>query len=521
MGSGTLLAAHPSAEAKAHLDARTEWIKCRNNVAYFIATYCHIKNERTKQWEPFVMWPAQRDALRVIALYVAVAILKARQVGLTWLVLAYILHQMTFVGGTYLVFSIGLREAKVLLKRLKGMHERLPPFLKHPDDTWLTTEGKLATGGEVISLPASSGDSFTASGVFIDEADLIDDLDDLLERAEPTVNDGGWIVLNSRSNPDTPDSRFKSIYTEAKSAELAGTAGERDYRTVFIPWHGRPGRGPDWYAHQCEKAMRETLSLDSVHANYPATDAEALGGRTLGKRLPVTHLARVYREDGHLHPHDLPPEFVHLGAALRIHALPVQGRVYVAGGDPAEGLEGDTRDDSALCVVDLLTGEEVATLHGRYEPKEDFPEVTAHALAYYNKAAILPERNNHGHAYIGGLRRRGVVVLNGADGRPGYPKSPASKAQLWTNVFGEVVERARETEAWEKDPHGPAPPPLIRDFVTYTQAKSLDADTCKAPSGKHDDVSDAWGLAQQARITRPTSAVTTTPRRTIQRTAFG
>ncbi len=479
---------------------RKEWLKCRSSAHYFITNYIHIKNERTKQWEPFKMWPAQRGALTAIVAALIVAILKARQVGLTWLVLAYILWLMTFHGGTYLLFSVGMRESKNLIKRLRGMHERLPPFLKHPDDDWLTTSGQLATGGEVVSLPASSGDSFTASGVFIDEADLIRNLPELEERAEPTINDGGWIIYNSRSNPDEPDSLFKTIYTEARAKEDAGTSTRHDPKPVFIPWSGRPDRDDAWYERQCTKALSKYQTLDSVHANYPSTEAEALSGRTEGKRLPVTYLAKVHRKSAPIPARDLPPDVAALVLAgqLRVYAAPDPRCTYVAGGDPAEGLSGPSHDDSACVWVDYVTGEEVAVLQGRLEPTEDFPAATATVCRWYGRAAVLGERNNHGHAYLKGLRSKGVRVLSGPDGRPGFPKSPASKAQVWTDVWGEVVARAEDTMQALEQGQDP-PPPLIRDIVTYTQAKSLKADTCKAPTGKHDDVADAWSLAQVAR----------------------
>jgi len=50
---------------------------------------------------------------------------------------------------------------------------------------------------------------------------------------------------------------------------------------------------------------------------------------------------------------------------LTVFAVPVPGRKYVIGADPAEG--NPTSDDSAATVLDVETGEEVATLAGKFE----------------------------------------------------------------------------------------------------------------------------------------------------------
>ncbi len=54
-------------------------------------------------------------------------ILKARQLGISWLCLSYALWLMLFQApATILLFSLREEEAKELLWRLRGMYERLP-----------------------------------------------------------------------------------------------------------------------------------------------------------------------------------------------------------------------------------------------------------------------------------------------------------------------------------------------------------------------------------------------------------
>ena len=69
--------------------------------------------------------------LQAILEHDLLTILKARQLGLSWLVLGYALWLILFrPGSQVLMFSRRDDEAQELLQRLKGMHEHLPPFLQ-------------------------------------------------------------------------------------------------------------------------------------------------------------------------------------------------------------------------------------------------------------------------------------------------------------------------------------------------------------------------------------------------------
>jgi hypothetical protein len=100
-----------------------------------------------------------------------------------------------------------------------------------------------------------------------------------------------------------------------------------------------------------------------------------------------------------------------------VYALPIPGRRYVVGADPAEG--NPTSESSALEVLDVDSGEQMASLAGRYEPATFAAHVDT-VGRYYNYAAVLVERNNHGHAVLLWLRdNSGLTCLAGHDGKPG------------------------------------------------------------------------------------------------------
>jgi len=353
------------------------------------------------------------------------------------------------------------------------MYARLPVWIRA--DLQVTTDSAhewgLSNGSIARAFPTSAGDSYTASLAIVDEADLVPDLNRLMRAVKPTIDNGGRMILLSRSDKARPASEFKNIYRAARE-------GLTDWVSVFLPWYVHPARDEAWYEAQRRDIMQRTGSLDDLYEQYPATDSEALAARTLDKRLAPAWIEQCYKDQQPARYHKDAPAI----PGLLIYSPPQPGHRYVIGLDPAEG--NPTSDDSALEVLDVLTGEEVACLAGKYQPST----IAAHADAigqWYNGAPVLCERNNHGHAVLLWLRDHArCPTLNGLDGKPGWLSSSVGKVLL----YNEVADALRNSEL------------LIHDFGTMTQLQSIEGSTLKAPEGEHDDRADAFALAVVGRV---------------------
>jgi hypothetical protein len=454
--------------------------QCRRSFLAFV-DQCQILSElaggTAADWIPFRLWPAQKEVAQKFQHHRLVIALKARQLGLTWLALAFALwHLILHPVATILLFSKRDDEATDLLYRLKEMAKRLPSWLQ-PGPALIDNdhEYSLPNGSRALAFPTTAGDSYTATLAIVDEADLIPDLDALLRAVKPTVDSSkGRLILVSRANKSEPESAFKRIYRAAQ-------AGGSDWHPVFLPWHARPDRDPSWYEAQRRDIRDRTGSLDDLHEQYPASDAEALAARSLNKRLPAEWLLDCY---------EVAPAVI-LGKGtpalpgLVVFSLPQPGNRYVIGADPAEG--NPTSDESALCVLDEETGEEVAFLAGRFEPAT-FSAHVATIGRWFNFAPVLVERNQHGHAVILWLRENApsITRLVGHDGMPGWHTTGKSKCMLYDNA-GEVL---RDGEA------------CIRAIETYHQLSSIEGSTLRAPEGQEDDRATAFILGLQARTLR-------------------
>jgi hypothetical protein len=451
---------------------------CSLDPQYFIEHFCRIYDPVTLDWIPFDLWPEQADVLRLMHRNQYTIALKARQVGLTWIAIAYALWLMLFrPQANILIFSKRETEAYYLLgvERLGGMYKRLPAHLQAASIVVSSASVlMLSNSSTARAFPATSGDSYTGTFAIIDEGDLVPDLASLLVSVRPTVDAGGKLFLLGRVDKSRPQSPFKQIYRQAK-------AGKNQYAAIFLPWFAAPYRTDEWYEAIKADALANTGTYDDVWEQYPATDAEALMERTLDKRIPPMQLRQVYEPLNGLSAALLREEKAPALPGLTIYRLPVPKRQYSIGCDPAEG--NPNSDDSVAIVLDNITGEEVALLCGKFTP-EAFTGYIDTLGNYYNKAALMVERNNHGHAVLLGLRgQSNLLRMRGEDKKEGWLNNARGKVLIYNGLAQAVLDQTI----------------IIHSEKVFSQTASIEGNTLRAPEGLNDDCADALALAQQAR----------------------
>jgi hypothetical protein len=239
---------------------------------YWIETYCKIlirNDDGSRLYEPFVLWKFQQQLIAAFQKNEEhFCILKARQLGITTTVCAYVLWRAMYKSNAYiLLLSKREPEATKLLERIKATYERLPAWMKEfcpPADIWNNQTISFGNGSKVESMAATegAGRSDTASLVFIDEADYVADLAALYSAVKPTVDGpGGQLIIASTSQG--PMRFFHDLYGQAMQRK-------GKLRAVFIPWFAHPGRTPEWLA-------RETADYSETQRKreYPAVYTEA------------------------------------------------------------------------------------------------------------------------------------------------------------------------------------------------------------------------------------------------------
>ncbi len=462
-----------------------EYLACRRDPAHFVDRYCRLYNATERGWTPFRLWPAQRQVLAALAEERFVLLLKARQLGMSWLCLGYALWLMLFrPAATVLLMSKRDDEAvELLARRLAPMHLRLPGWLQVGRVLRSSSHELLfSNSSRALAVPTTGGRSYTATLALLDEADYLPDLNSALNALKPATDAGGQLVLVSTADKRRPTSPFKQLFRTV----YYNRAGA--YRALFLPWQARPGRDQAWYDHIAAEMAAQSGGPDDLWQEYPATAEQALAPLQRDKRLPLAWIEACTAEQPPLRGETSDASWLSL-PGLAVYALPQPGRRYVIGADPAEGL--DAGDEAAAALLDADTGEEAASLAGKLPPGPFAAALAALAAAYHD-AGVLVERNNHGHAVLLALAQDGrtrllagpegaQLPLQGA-GRPGWLTTARQKALLY-----DWAAEALRTGAT-----------LLHSGVTALQLASIEAATLSAPPGLADDRATAFALALAA-----------------------
>jgi hypothetical protein len=239
---------------------------------------------------PFTLWEAQANLLSDIASERLLLILKARQLGITWLVCAYALHLCLFKEQRLvLTFSIGQDEANEMMRRIHAMYWRLSeelraslPALKKDN----TEEMVWANGSRINALPSrkSAGSGYTASLIILDEFAKNDNAGVIYTAVKPTIDAGGKMIILSTANG--AGNLFHDMVEKSRK-EL----GRFKFR--FLPWQARPGRDAEWYAATAADAIDDTL----MKQEYPADPDEAFQASEVDAFLPSIALWDACKEE--------------------------------------------------------------------------------------------------------------------------------------------------------------------------------------------------------------------------------
>lgn len=205
----------------------------------FFAECVQIPDQNsTRGRSPLELFDYQEDDLALLRGERFVAVLKARQLGLTTLMMAYALWLLLFRPGTNIILVSKDQPTanKALGEMLDFMWDFLPPWAKArapelevdqaTEHVWVFPDGMRS---RIISRAATdtAGAGETATLVIWDEAALAKMQEDTLRTLMPTTDAGGSFVLFSTARG--AHNRFARVCREAQ-------AGTSQFELVFHPW---------------------------------------------------------------------------------------------------------------------------------------------------------------------------------------------------------------------------------------------------------------------------------------------
>lgn len=360
-----------------------EVVRSGKDPVYFSNQYAQISHPM-HGLIPFDMYGFQEEALRDFKRHRFNVILKARQLGISTTVAAYVCWLMLFHRDkNILVVATKLGTAANLVKKSKAIYKNLPTWLRIAAIEIDNRNSFELSNGSQVKASATSGDagrSEALSLLVVDEAAIVEGLDEMWAGLYPTLSTGGTCI--ALSTPYGVGNWFHKIYSEAEE-------GKNDFNPIKLPWQVHPDRDAAWFVKETRNMSKREIAQE-LECNFNASGETVVHGDDLRRILEgVTD----------------PKHKTGFDRNYWIWKEPVLGRDYLALADVARG---DGSDYSVCQVIDVQTMEQVAEYQGKITP-DMFAPLLVNMATEYNSALLVTENNSLG---IGVLSRLAELEYN-------------------------------------------------------------------------------------------------------------
>ena len=359
-------------------EIRKELLKCGRDPVYFIDNYVRITHP-LKGLIQFKLYDFQKDAVKDFIDHRYNVVLKARQLGISTTISAYVAWLLLFhKGKNVVVMATKLNTAANLVKKTKLAIKSLPDWMlisKIVVDN--RNSFKLDNQSEVkaISTSGDAGRSEALSLLVIDEAAIIEGLDDLWAGLLPTLSTGGDCII--ASTPKGVGNMFHKIYSESEQ-------GINDFNNICLPWDMHPERDYEWYEKECRNMSTREVAQE-LQCNFNMSGETLLTGEDL-ERIKEGTVEPKYKTG--------------FDRNLWIWETYDATKKYFLIADVARG---DGQDNSAFHIFNSETMEQVAEYQGKL-PLDMYASLLYETSREYGFCLTVVENNSIGMSVLDKLR---------------------------------------------------------------------------------------------------------------------
>jgi hypothetical protein len=357
-----------------------EVVRCGKDPNYFINNYARIPHPE-KGLIPFKTYDFQTDLLEDFNDYRFSVILKARQLGISTIVAAYVAWLMLFHRDkNILVVATKLNTAANLVKKVKLMIKHMPKWLLISEISIDNRNSFELTNGSQVKASSTSGDagrSEALSLLVIDEAAHIENLKELWTGLYPTISTGGRCI--ALSTPNGVGDWFHETYVKSES-------GQNEFHSVNLPWQVHPERDEEWFDVETKNMSRRQIAQE-YECNFNTSGETVIYGEDIRKlkKLIEDPKYRTGFDRNFWIWEEFKPESTYLLVA-----------------DVARG---DGKDSSVFHIFKLETMEIIAEYQGKVTP-DLFTTIVYDAGKEYGNAMVVVENNTVGFAVLEKLKEK-------------------------------------------------------------------------------------------------------------------
>ena len=274
-----------------------EYRRCEDDKPYWFNNYLWtINTNRTPSIKPFVLWKHQVKLIHQLDKYLDLFIDKAREQGISWLIMGWELHEVLYTKG-FTALNISRKESEVqdsgntfhsLHGRLAFMYQRLPPFLKpkihNPFLVFSVPSMNSVIKGE--SSNPKAGRDTQYKFILVDEAAFIDCLDEMWKGLRHASN---AICLNSTPPSESLNNKFVEIKDMANSG----------FVKMRFHWNDNPEHDQAWYDKKTASLTEQEIAQDMLvkydkartNRSYPEYDDST---HLLGHKVYLNPKSKLY-----------------------------------------------------------------------------------------------------------------------------------------------------------------------------------------------------------------------------------
>jgi hypothetical protein len=357
-------------------DVISEVVACGKDPVYFSNEHARISHPM-KGLIPFDMYDFQEQALALFSENRFNVILKARQLGISTTVAAYVCWLMLFHRDkNVLIVATKLQTATNLVKKIKAIHKNLPPWLKIAKISVDNRTSFELSNGSQVKASSTSGDagrSEALSLLVVDEAAFVEGMDELWAGLYPTLSTGGRCI--ALSTPNGVGNWFHRTYVESVEKK-------NNFHNMVLPWDVHPERDQPWFDKETRNMSRREIAQE-LECNFNASGETVIHGDDIDRILEGT---------------SDPKHKTGFDRNYWIWEEPDPSKEYVLVADVARG---DGSDYSVGHVFDISDMSQVAEYQGKVTP-DHFASLLYTIAKEYNECLLVIENNSLG---IGVLNR--------------------------------------------------------------------------------------------------------------------
>lgn len=347
-----------------------EYIKCREDVTYFVKTYVKIININ-RGLVNFVPYPYQEHMLKTMADERYTVIATARQAGKSTTTCGFILWYIIFhADKTVALLANKGDTAREILGRIQLAYQHLPKWLQQGVKEWNKGSFELENNSRVIAAATSSNNirGYSINLLFIDEAAFIENWDEFFTSVYPTISSGTESKIVLVSTPNGLN-HFYKIWQNASE-------GKNNYRPIKVMWHDVPGRDENWRKDTLSAMNFDVEKFDQEYCvEFQGSSGTLIAGWKLKE---LVHQTPLIMKDG-----------------LAQYKAPIQNHSYVCIVDVSRG---KGLDYSAFSILDVskMPYEQVCVYRNNLVSPIDYADIIFRVCKSYNNAATLVEINDIG-----------------------------------------------------------------------------------------------------------------------------